>query len=62
MKSVWVLLLVTHGCMYEKVSVKGYATEQECIKVLNEGQRNTDFFTDVRGQCESGDALMSETK
>lgn len=62
MNKVWIFLLVVHGCATEHVATRAYNTEIECNQAIDRSRALGGYFTEVRAQCESADALLEESK
>lgn len=63
MKSIFILLLITNGCLSTKTEVKGYATESQCLLAQKEAVENgNSFFNNTRAYCSSAGAILEKTQ
>lgn len=62
MKTIFLLLLITHGCISTRTQVKAYSSEIECNEAASKEVLASDFFTSKYTYCESAEALLKQTK
>lgn len=62
MRTVWILILITHGCFTEQSSVYAYHSEAECQAQLTKAYQKSSFGNRYAGRCGGLDYILTDTK
>lgn len=62
MKIVWISLLIVHGCWSRYTEVTAFESELECRNYIEKQEERRTMFTEVQGQCASGEVLIQQQK